>query len=554
MDDSALMTEFVRNRSEQAFARLVDRHISLVYSAALRQVKDSSLAEDVTQAVFIALSCKAQTLGTESSLASWLLVTTRYIALDAIKARSRRQKHERKAAEMAQKTCQPPDESPWAQMAPHLDAALASLNAQDRRAIALRYFQQMSLKEVAAATGVSMDAARQRVHRATERLRAFFARAGVDVQLSAIGPAILQHAIHTAPAGLGHAVAVAALSAKPPAAGAAALARRFLSMSKGKALFMAVSNTKLAAGAAAVLLVSGGAVIGYRSMRPEPPRTVLIAPQTQISNSLDSTDRATFLQTYALADGQVVKHVGLPILAERQKFWADENGPSYRLPDNCALVFSWDGKKLGVVVVAGGTMNLGSALQFMANIQPWELDSSFPWQTPYSGDWVVRKGATAQQVMDAVAEIVSDKLGRKVRFEKRRKLVDTLVVRGTYHFVPLPGSPDNGVVEFIAGIKAPNIPTVESTIPLSELFRRVELLINRKVIDENGIGQQKIKMRDYQVYQSGELLFENIRAQTSLRFEHEPRQMEVWCMAKRETTQPATASAAINDLDTSTLH
>lgn len=560
MDDSALITEFVRCRSEQAFARLVDRHISLVYSAALRQVKDNSLAEDVTQAVFIALSRKAQTLRTESSLASWLLVTTRYIALDAIKARSRRQKHERKAAEMAQQTCQDPQESSWTQMAPHLDAALASLNAQDRRAITLRYFEQMSLKEVARATGVSLDAARQRVHRATVRLRTFFLRHGVEVSASAIGPTIAQYAIHAAPAALVGTVSAAVLSGKPVAAGAAALAHRFLTMSKAKVLFMAISNTKLAAGAAAVLLLSGGAIVGYRSMRPLPTRTVVIAPEPQIRNPLESTDiklaraddsssRANYIRTYSLADGQIVKRVEPPIIPERQRFWSDENAPSFRLPENCALVLSWDGKKLGTVVVAGGNMNLGSALQFMAKIERWELDKTIPSQTPYPGDWVVRKGATAQQVMDAVAEMVSKNLGRTVRFEKRRKIVDTLVISGSYHFVPLPGNPDDGVVQFVAGIKAPNIPTLDTSIPLSELFRRIELLVSCKVIDESGIGKQRIKIRDYQMYQSGDLLFQNICAQTSLHFEHEPREMEVWCMVEGNTTQPTTSSMARNGLE-----
>ena len=73
----------------------------MVYSAALRQVKDRHLAEDVTQCVFLALARKAGGLRRGRSLAAWLLVTTRYLALDALDARARRMHHEREAAAMA---------------------------------------------------------------------------------------------------------------------------------------------------------------------------------------------------------------------------------------------------------------------------------------------------------------------------------------------------------------------------------------------------------------------------------------------------------------------
>jgi DNA-directed RNA polymerase specialized sigma24 family protein len=55
-NDMDLVREYARHHSEEAFAGLVQRHISLVYSVALRYVGNSQDAQDVTQAVFIILS------------------------------------------------------------------------------------------------------------------------------------------------------------------------------------------------------------------------------------------------------------------------------------------------------------------------------------------------------------------------------------------------------------------------------------------------------------------------------------------------------------------
>ena len=59
MDDMALLREYAARNSEAAFEELVTRRIGFVYSAALRQVRDPHLAEEITQAVFIILAQKA---------------------------------------------------------------------------------------------------------------------------------------------------------------------------------------------------------------------------------------------------------------------------------------------------------------------------------------------------------------------------------------------------------------------------------------------------------------------------------------------------------------
>ena len=96
-DDLTLLREYARRNSEEAFAALVSRHVNLVYSVALRQVRDPHLAEEITQAVFIILARKAESLGPKTILPGWLCRTARYASANALTIQRRRQRREQEA-------------------------------------------------------------------------------------------------------------------------------------------------------------------------------------------------------------------------------------------------------------------------------------------------------------------------------------------------------------------------------------------------------------------------------------------------------------------------
>lgn len=78
IDEMELVRQFARCRSKEAFATLVSRHVNLVYSVALRQVRDAHLAEDITQTVFIILARKAGSVTSKTVISGWLCRTARY--------------------------------------------------------------------------------------------------------------------------------------------------------------------------------------------------------------------------------------------------------------------------------------------------------------------------------------------------------------------------------------------------------------------------------------------------------------------------------------------
>jgi RNA polymerase sigma factor (sigma-70 family) len=155
--------------TREAFGEVMRANIDLVYSAALRQVGDAHLAQDVTQAVFIVLMKKWDRLGRNRALEGWLIKTTRFVAADARKQLRRQKIHEQKAAGMRRSDAAVEESEDGAALERHLDAGLAQLGEADRSAITLRFLKRQPFAAVGGALGVSEDLAKKRVTRALKK-------------------------------------------------------------------------------------------------------------------------------------------------------------------------------------------------------------------------------------------------------------------------------------------------------------------------------------------------------------------------------------------------
>lgn len=208
VDEMALLRRFARDGEEEAFAELVRRHLNLVHSAALRQIRSPQLAEDIAQSVFSDLARDATRLKPGTILAAWLYEVTRRTAIDVARREARRQLREQVAVEM---NAMNSTSSDWAQVEPLLDDAMAALDDTDRTAVLLRYFENRSLRDVGAALGTSDDTAQKRVSRAVDRLRDFFAQRGVTVGASGLVVVISTNAVQAAPVGLAAVISTASV-------------------------------------------------------------------------------------------------------------------------------------------------------------------------------------------------------------------------------------------------------------------------------------------------------------------------------------------------------
>lgn len=217
--DLELLARYARHRAEDAFAEIVRRHLGLVHSAALRQVRSPHLAEEVAQSTFLKLAQHARQLAPGTILSAWLYQVTRREAIDVVRREARRQLREQIATEMnamnataADLSRRNPMEADWTHIEPLLDEAMHALDETDRAAVLLRYFENKSLREVGQSLGASENAAQKRLARAVESLREFYSKRGLTVGASGLAVVISANAVQAAPVGLAVTISTAALA------------------------------------------------------------------------------------------------------------------------------------------------------------------------------------------------------------------------------------------------------------------------------------------------------------------------------------------------------
>lgn len=253
LDDNALLREYIERDSEEAFAALVTRHVNKVYSIALRHTRNAHQAEEIAQAAFVILAKKSRALPKSVILSGWLCRTAQLTAVTFLRSEIRRVRREQEA--YMQTMLNDTESDVWPQIAPLLDSAMAGLSEADHHAIVLRFFDGKSMSEIGVTLGASEDAAKKRVNRAVEKLRAFFTKRGVVVSAAVLTAAMSTNSVQAAPTVLAKSITAVAM-AKGVAAGSSTL-----TLVKGALKVMAHAKLKTAALVGAALLVAGGSVV-----------------------------------------------------------------------------------------------------------------------------------------------------------------------------------------------------------------------------------------------------------------------------------------------------
>lgn len=160
-----LMARYQQGLDEAAFGQLVERFLGPAHGVAQQLLGDRALAEDAVQEAFLRLVRRRERYDASLPFAPWFYTILRNVCTDAL----RRQARDAHAVQEAgQERARREGRAATPGEAFEL---LGQLGADDRAVLTLRVVQGLSFGEVAAALGISEEAAKKRGQRALRRLR-----------------------------------------------------------------------------------------------------------------------------------------------------------------------------------------------------------------------------------------------------------------------------------------------------------------------------------------------------------------------------------------------
>jgi RNA polymerase sigma-70 factor (ECF subfamily) len=170
-DDAALLA-LVQKGDESAMASLFDRYSKIVYSVALRVLRDPASAEDVLQEVFMQIWRNPNGfIATRGSLGGWLAVVARNRSIDAL----RRKRPSEQVDDMAlASNYNLADEAERNSLMEKARGVIRQLPMEQRKTLEMAFFDGLTHSEIAEMTGDPLGTVKTRIRSALTSLRKAF--------------------------------------------------------------------------------------------------------------------------------------------------------------------------------------------------------------------------------------------------------------------------------------------------------------------------------------------------------------------------------------------
>jgi RNA polymerase sigma-70 factor, ECF subfamily len=171
-DDSTLLLQ-VQRGEEPAMASLFDRYSKVVYSVALRVLRDPASAEDVLQEVFMQIWRNPDGfVATRGSLGGWLAVVARNRSIDML----RRKRPTEQVDDMAlASNYNLANEAERNSLMEKARTVIHRLPVEQRKTLEMAFFDGLTHSEIAEMTGDPLGTVKTRIRSALTSLRKAFA-------------------------------------------------------------------------------------------------------------------------------------------------------------------------------------------------------------------------------------------------------------------------------------------------------------------------------------------------------------------------------------------
>jgi RNA polymerase sigma-70 factor (ECF subfamily) len=163
--------------SDEAFTRLVEEHQTHVYNLCYRMLGEPEAAEDAAQESFLRAYQNLQRYDRNRPFATWLLSIAAHYCIDRLRRRKvsmfslDEENDDGVTFEIADPASPNPEaESVKREERDRLHILLKDLDATDRAAIILRYWNDYSEIEIAESLNLTVSAVKSRLHRARRAL------------------------------------------------------------------------------------------------------------------------------------------------------------------------------------------------------------------------------------------------------------------------------------------------------------------------------------------------------------------------------------------------
>jgi RNA polymerase sigma-70 factor (ECF subfamily) len=184
LDDNDLVMLYRKKRSQAAFTELLNRHQARLYSYLLNMVGDEEAANDLFQDTFTKLISRLdETYDEQGKFSGWLMRIAHNSAIDYLRRRKRvvtiKSSDEEDEGDYFERLPDADARSPFDDMAFEESKRLllkyiGQLPEEQREVLLLRHYQEMSFKEIADVTNVSINTALGRMRYALINLRKLF--------------------------------------------------------------------------------------------------------------------------------------------------------------------------------------------------------------------------------------------------------------------------------------------------------------------------------------------------------------------------------------------